>query len=562
MAIQRPGKRALVTLAWEVFFEDQLLEARQKPLDLIGHVLTEPHAHSLAALLRARGLVPFDVELESIVQARTVARADGWQIWQLELTLAENAGKRWRDAAAIAIAAVEQLARRGIPDHAGAEVQTLSAAAWRVERRSPGALELVSGLQYETVAALSVAGPRTFVGEPSELCRTAERFADQLAARSPVITVWADDVSTLGVNEKGFCPPLPAPLDSVAKLVPLVAPDLQQQQKLISNYAVLNWQAPPANPWVPTSFEPPTDPMLQVGYRLEPPDVAVDSGEVVGFRRLQLPGCVKRRTAASLSGSIAALTGEICPAEVLSPDYAKLPLAVAAVQLFSPRPAAADAGAALLAELWRITLLQALADRAAGATRAGLKYEISFNNKGMRLLVSGYGQQLPRFLLLVLQKTLRHVPPPSQSPEFRAALRVAKYSLGKRNGPKRTLENLATLDFATPQKMQREISGFFGSVTGASILLTGALASDEAEALSFAVRKELKPMIKVGSTSAEPESLTIRDAISEELRVMRPEQELQTWQGLLYKPVFLGQLAQSECLDPALARALDLCGAI
>jgi len=110
--------------------------------------------------------------------------------------------------------------------------------------------------------------------------------------------------------------------------------------------------------------------------------------------------------------------------------------------------------------------------------------------------------------------------------------------------------------------MQREISGFFGSVTGASILLTGALASDEAEALSFAVRKELKPMIKVGSTSAEPESLTIRDAISEELRVMRPEQELQTWQGLLYKPVFLGQLAQSECLDPALARALDLCGAI
>eukprot|EP00900_Chrysochromulina_parva_P016987 jgi/Chrpa1/2528/Chrysochromulina_OHIO_Genome00015982-RA len=113
MAIKRPGQRALLVLSWEVLIEDALAEARRKPLDLLGHTLTEPHAHSLAALLRARGLAPLALELEPVITAKTVARADGWQIWALEITLAEKAEGRWREAAALARAAVAQLARRG-----------------------------------------------------------------------------------------------------------------------------------------------------------------------------------------------------------------------------------------------------------------------------------------------------------------------------------------------------------------------------------------------------------------------------------------------------------------
>ncbi|KOO30424.1 hypothetical protein Ctob_010740 [Chrysochromulina tobinii] len=149
MAIKRPGQRALLVLSWEVLIEDALAEARRKPLDLLGHTLTEPHAHSLAALLRARGLAPLALELEPVVTAKTVARADGWQIWALEITLAEKAEGRWREAAALARAAVAQLARRGVPLSTAAEAQAMADAAWRWSSRPPTALDLASDLQMQ-----------------------------------------------------------------------------------------------------------------------------------------------------------------------------------------------------------------------------------------------------------------------------------------------------------------------------------------------------------------------------------------------------------------------------
>ena len=64
MALQRPVRRALLTLTWELLVEDPVAEGRLKPLELIGHALTEPHAHSLAAVLRSRGLVPLAIEID------------------------------------------------------------------------------------------------------------------------------------------------------------------------------------------------------------------------------------------------------------------------------------------------------------------------------------------------------------------------------------------------------------------------------------------------------------------------------------------------------------------
>jgi len=312
----------------------------------------------------------------------------------------------------------------------------------------------------------------------------------------------------------------------------------------------LEWRPPPPNAYLPTSFEPPAAPMVQVGYRLDMPEVHGS-----GFGRLQLPGCVERRTLARMAGSRAALADAMClPTSAL---VAQRPLAVAAVQLFSSRPAAASSRAAIQGELWRLTLLQAVSQQAAAAARAGLKCDVTYNARGMRLLVSGYAQRAPHFLLLLLQQTLRHVPPSATSSELAAARRVGMAGLGRAGKPARTLENLADMSRTTPAQMQQEIERFFASMTGASLLLAGAVGQDTADSISEAVSMELKALLPRPSgdhPSAMP-PIHVEPAIS-------LEDALEEWAGLLYKPVFANGLAQNACLDPAIARALDQCGGI
>ena len=593
MAIKRPGQRALLVLSWEVLIEDALAEARRKPLDLLGHTLTEPHAHSLAALLRARGLAPLAIELEPVVTAKTVARADGWQIWALEITLAEKAEGRWREAAALARAAVAQLARRGVPLSTAAEAQAMADAAWRWSSRPPTALDLASNLQVETEAAWSVRGPRAFVGTPAELSRAAQEAAEQLAGRSPIITIWAADPHLLDVQEGGFSPPLPWPLDGVATLVPLIPPlatPLMASEEMLAASGSdgrrtgssdgdsggggggggFDWQPPPLNPWVPTTtpngFEMPSSLMVQVGYRVgasaEGDAQGASSSTSSGRRRsqgigtLQLPGCVELRTIAMLPGRHAALADAMC-LRSLAPA-AQRPLAVAAVELLSSRPSAAGTRAAIQAELWRLTLVHALAEPSSAAARAGLKCDVSFNDRGMRLLVTGYAQKLPRLMILVLRKTLRHVPPPAASAELAAARRVALSALGRPDRPPRTLDNLADVARTTPVQMQRELSTFFGSITGASLLIAGALSIESADSLSAAVRTELRPLLprmEPPPIEAAASSLQLEPSVSF-------EDELEAWRGLLYKPLFFNTAAQNACLDPAIGRALDQCGGI
>jgi len=593
MAIKRPGQRALLVLSWEVLIEDALAEARRKPLDLLGHTLTEPHAHSLAALLRARGLAPLAIELEPVVTAKTVARADGWQIWALEITLAEKAEGRWREAAALARAAVAQLARRGVPLSTAAEAQAMADAAWRWSSRPPTALDLASDLQVETEAAWSVRGPRAFVGTPTELSRAAQEAAEQLAGRSPIITIWAADPRLLGVQEGGFSPPLPWPLDGVATLVPLIPPlvtPLMASEEMLAASGSdghrtgssdgdsggggggggFDWQPPPRNPWVPTTtpngFEMPSSLMVQVGYRVgasaEGDAQGASSSTSSGRRRsqgigtLQLPGCVELRTIAMLPGRHAALADAMC-LRSLAPA-AQRPLAVAAVELLSSRPSAAGTRAAIQAELWRLTLVHALAEPSSAAARAGLKCDVSFNDRGMRLLVTGYAQKLPRLMILVLRKTLRHVPPPAASAELAAARRVALSALGRPDRPPRTLDNLADVARTTPVQMQRELSTFFGSITGASLLIAGALSIESADSLSAAVRTELRPLLprmELPPIEAAASSLQLEPSVSF-------EDEIEAWRGLLYKPLFFNTAAQNACLDPAIGRALDQCGGI
>ena len=70
----------------------------------------------------------------------------------------------------------------------------------------------------------------------------------------------------------------------------------------------------------------------------------------------------------------------------------------------SSRPAAAGPRQQARGELWRLTLLQALAPTAAAAAAAGLKLDVSYNARGLRIVVSGYAQKLPQFLLFALRR--------------------------------------------------------------------------------------------------------------------------------------------------------------
>lgn len=570
MALQRPGKRAVITLAWECENEDATAEARQKPLDLIGHALTEPHAHSLAAVLRARGLCPLQIELEPIVSVRAVARADAWVIWQLEITLAEGVESRWREAAAIAIAAVDKLAQRGVPLGMVGEVQRMSEAAWKYNSRPPTAVELAADLQLEPTAELSVLGSRTYVGSPASLSAAANAAAAQLAARSPIITVYAEQIAPLGVNENSVSPALPAPLNPLARLTPLRFSISSAAAATQASGALrpIDLQPPPSNQWVPSTFEPVASPMASVGFRFvrgglagasdgADGSAAADLQLNSGLGTLQLPGCIERRTLLSIPGSSAALADAFCRGR-RGGEYgpARLrPTAVAVLELESSVPASASVRQAARAELWRLTLLQAFSEQSAASTRGGLKCDVSFNTRGMRIVVSGFSQRLPKLTALLLRRTLRHLPPGSGTQELAAARRAALLAAGVRErGGQVPPGRVVELQRCTPDEMQAEITRLFRSVRGASLLLAGDLSVEAAEALTSVVRRELEPLLPAASYLPDAAlGLAAQPLIS-------TEDELAQWAGLLYKPSF--PLTLSECYDPALARALDQCGTI
>ena len=207
-------------------------------------------------------------------------------------------------------------------------------------------------------------------------------------------------------NIESSSPPTLAELEQQAQQL---ARELEQHVKLVPLLLQQNpppallpgeLEPPPPNPWVPTAFTPASRATaVRLGYRfdagLEDDDPADRPGGR-GFGRLQLPGCVDlTEVAASWRGSKLALADVLC-----SEGSDRKPFATAAVQLCSDRPAAATTTARqrARAELWRMTLLQALSSSTAAAARAGLKVDVSFNARGVRLLVSGYAQRLPQMV--------------------------------------------------------------------------------------------------------------------------------------------------------------------
>ena len=65
MAIARPARYSALRLSFALPFDDPVAAARTKPLALIGHALTSPHAGGLSDVLRSRGLAPLAVGLDT-----------------------------------------------------------------------------------------------------------------------------------------------------------------------------------------------------------------------------------------------------------------------------------------------------------------------------------------------------------------------------------------------------------------------------------------------------------------------------------------------------------------
>ena len=342
-ALEWKRRRALLCLAWTAELGPEAV--RQKPLALLGHALCSPHPNSLAKALRSRGLSPLEIEIEPVVFTRTIARADSWAIWQLEITLAEGAEGRWREAAALGVAAVERLAARRLPPVTAAEAAALSEAAWRWSSRAPTAVELAYDLQNEPAPELAVEGARSFVGEPSVLAASVDAVAAQLARCSPVVTLWASDLAPLGVDPLASTPPLPAPLGetgggAVARLAPL---KLGVLSGLALRVEELN--PPPPNKWVPSRFAPnPGPPMEQRSYRFRTPGArgggggGGGDGAESGVRVVQLPGCVAMGKLA-VAGNKKALAEVECVATGdYRGGYGQRPFASAVLQVRGEAP--------------------------------------------------------------------------------------------------------------------------------------------------------------------------------------------------------------------------------
>merc|ERR1712190_121281 len=109
----------------------------------------------------------------------------------------------------------------------------------------------------------------------------------------------------------------------------------------------------------------------------------------------------------------------------------------------------------------------------------------------MGLLVSGYAQRVPAFMLLLLRRTLKHTATSAGAFEVAAARRKAFRTVGVDRWALEKFTSSRECTRATLQDMQAEISRFYESISGARLLLAGAIPREEAEALASTIRQEL-----------------------------------------------------------------------
>jgi len=157
--------------------------------------------------------------------------------------------------------------------------------------------------------------------------------------------------------------------------------------------------------------------------------------------------------------------------------------AVFVLQLLSSRPPRASAEMAAHAEIWRISLEYALSDLAELGAPAGLAYEISYNNFGMRICFLGLSQNIASYARRLSLRVVDHTNQLLEGPD-QISDNVIDASIRNINrfrmSPQRKSLVLNTLRQTTASDAAREGTGFFNSCSGGVCFAQGDLLPSEA----------------------------------------------------------------------------------
>jgi insulysin len=174
------------------------------------------------------------------------------------------------------------------------------------------------------------------------------------------------------------------------------------------------------------------------------------------------------------------------------------------LQLLSSRPPRASSEMAAHAEVWRISLEYDLVELSELGAPAGLAYEISYNNYGMRVAFLGLSQNLPSYARRIARRMIDHTNQLLEGPE-EIDPKVLEASIRNTNrfrmAPNRKQQVVGSLRQTTALDAAREGTAFFRSCSGAVCFSQGDLLPTE----SLAVLADLKEIFrKATGTNVSP----------------------------------------------------------
>jgi insulysin len=165
------------------------------------------------------------------------------------------------------------------------------------------------------------------------------------------------------------------------------------------------------------------------------------------------------------------------------------------LQLLSSRPPRASSEMAAHAEIWRISLEYDLVELSELGAPAGLAYEISYNNYGMRVAFLGLSQNIPSYARRIARRMIDHTNQLLEGPE-EIDPKVLEASIRNTNRfrmtPSRKQQVVSSLRQTTAINAAREGTAFFQSCSGAVCFSQGDLLPTE----SLAVLADLKEIFR------------------------------------------------------------------
>jgi len=213
------------------------------------------------------------------------------------------------------------------------------------------------------------------------------------------------------------------------------------------------------------------------------------------------------------------------------------------LQFLSSRPPRATAEMAAHAEVWRISLEYALMDLAELGAPAGLAYEISYNNYGMRVAFLGLSQNLASYARRIARRMIDHNNQLLEGPE-EVDPKILEASIRNANrfpmSPNRKQLIVNALKQTRIPDAAREGTAFFNSCSGAVCFSQGDLLPSE----SLELLADLKEIFRQ-STGTD----------------VRPSPAIPEVADLLYRANWLPRAA-SVCAIPGATLVSDPCGRV